>query len=993
MIKTTAFFYLIGVVSAAVFDIGHDHAHSCTGKVRVCHDGESPTDANGEPVCNENKMNRPTVIIDAQNWPTTLQNAWMMQVIMQEYIQIPVELNDQRGPEGSSADFYNGTGSLHGVGWNGPAYAFDALREGNANFTCSNGRSCAHILTEIWSGRMADLNRGVLVDRDMAKAGALGVFGRFSWFIQKWVADAYGGFTYRELNTPAITTQFGKPMTWTEHCAEQAATLTTVQYATTVCKFWADSTSEEWKTAVATTERHGFMVSKSTFTAANVTAAIAAGVTDIPADPTTHVWAGRLKPYASGKAHIMEAPCGWTTYFPLQMPTVNAEAVQYSYGQMLSLWEVMAYNLNLVDRTQPQANWPSDPHWYPIIGWWWTPDSMPIKYQYAGEQYKLESVYLEPWNGKCEKARQEVFVPRYKTGTAAGYTAICKNGAYDETLNPNWRTECGQACVDASCDYPADGLQIATAASLATTVPDAMKMLGKFNIDTSVQLGWIGTDDFNSTWQPAKTTATTAVAGMRSRDIICQYIRENENLITAWLPDTHVFTGCRVSSTDPVCSGNGKCMTPADASKPGYCQCDAGYNGDQCESTDTAFLPALIFTSKVLADDNNRFFKWDAIKDEQCCVLTADESCTADGRMQPCPTTIEAYVGKTGIGRNSGETGIAGYRISVKTRASTIVKVFQPSSGLSALGIALGAVGVVISVVFMGWTMALKNKPVILFSQPKFLLTVLVGAVLEFISMMMLSNGYMSSELCYASAWAGHLGFAIAFSALFAKTWRLNKLFNNKKLRKMRITNKDVFMIVALITFVSLLTLLVWTIMGAADAKYLQQSYGTIYETTQFDVYVGCNSEEGAIPIFILLGFEGLLLLYSAMMAYNARNIDVSFGESKHIAIVIYNIFIIGIVAVVISFVGPGSIDPDGLFVAQVVCQFAGTVMTICVLFLPKLLNPNQAEGNTTSGTGGTAGTTPTTDSSASPSSADRGIGKSGSSAVMVSPKPGQSAA
>eukprot|EP00947_MAST-08B_sp_MAST-8B-sp1_P001500 g1500.t1 len=115
----------------------------------VCREGESPTDASGNKLCNPNEFGRPKVIIDAQNWDSTLYNGQIMQVIMMERMQIPVEFNDEGTHEnGASVDFYRWTDAAKPSWYGGKGYPFQALEQGNTDFSCNTKLpeyGCAHV--------------------------------------------------------------------------------------------------------------------------------------------------------------------------------------------------------------------------------------------------------------------------------------------------------------------------------------------------------------------------------------------------------------------------------------------------------------------------------------------------------------------------------------------------------------------------------------------------------------------------------------------------------------------------------------------------------------------------------------------------------------------------------------------------------------------------------------------------------------------------------
>jgi hypothetical protein len=70
-----------------------------------------------------------------------------------------------------------------------------------------------------------------------------------------------------------------------------------------------------------------------------------------------------------------------------------------------------------------------------------------------------------------------------------------------------------------------------------------------------------------------------------------------------------------------------------------------------------------------------------------------------------------------------------------------------------------------------------------------FLVTLLVGTLLSSATIipLVIDDQNMSFELadtaCMASPWLYSLGFVLTFAALFAKTYRISRIFNNKKVR------------------------------------------------------------------------------------------------------------------------------------------------------------------------------------------------------------------
>ena len=55
------------------------------------------------------------------------------------------------------------------------------------------------------------------------------------------------------------------------------------------------------------------------------------------------------------------------------------------------------------------------------------------------------------------------------------------------------------------------------------------------------------------------------------------------------------------------------------------------------------------------------------------------------------------------------------------------------------------------------------------------------------------------------------IGFTLVFAALFSKMWRVNKLFNNPKMRRVKVTVLDVCKPLFALLFANILVLAIWT--------------------------------------------------------------------------------------------------------------------------------------------------------------------------------------
>lgn len=135
---------------------------------------------------------------------------------------------------------------------------------------------------------------------------------------------------------------------------------------------------------------------------------------------------------------------------------------------------------------------------------------------------------------------------------------------------------------------------------------------------------------------------------------------------------------------------------------------------------------------------------------------------------------------------------------------------------------------------------------------------------------------------CNLTIWFAAIGISVVFSALFAKTYRINKIVkSSKKFRRIRITIWDTLKPVFAVL---VLNLIVLTVMSVLDPI----QYSIIY--TGFDEFGRPNSSYGScdfkpvFPYLITLALiNGGIILFAIYQAWEARNLSTEFAESRYV--------------------------------------------------------------------------------------------------------------
>jgi hypothetical protein len=220
-------------------------------------------------------------------------------------------------------------------------------------------------------------------------------------------------------------------------------------------------------------------------------------------------------------------------------------------------------------------------------------------------------------------------------------------------------------------------------------------------------------------------------------------------------------------------------------------------------------------------------------------------------------------------------------------------------TAIIAIGCVFGGLAMATAVGWLMWTIHYRKTDVVRIAQPIFLAQLCLGAFVIALSVVPMSLQDPIDErildiACMATVWMLSLGFVTAFSALFSKTWRLNKLFSHgNRFRRIEVKARDVmypFFILAVlnISFLTLWTIgapITWTRVSVANFDAYGrsvESYGTC------SMYSGEGTTEKAIQktsLACILLVNIFALVVANYQCYKARNLPTDYNESFYIAL------------------------------------------------------------------------------------------------------------
>lgn len=325
-----------------------------------------------------------------------------------------------------------------------------------------------------------------------------------------------------------------------------------------------------------------------------------------------------------------------------------------------------------------------------------------------------------------------------------------------------------------------------------------------------------------------------------------------------------------------------------------------------------------------------------------------------------------------GVCRSNGMCGCLEGQVSVGVGADAAchsvpeVNMNYIPSGLLAMGHVFFALCAVASVFFFCWTTRFRKNPVIEKSQPIFLHLVNAGCLIVALAIIPsgIQGGYDTildpifststgvsvnvrelDAACMSTWWLFGIGFALAFSALFAKVRRIHLILKNaQRFNRVVVKPKNVMKVMVGVVGVEVLVLLLWQLLDPLKwtrTVTLQSDLGYAVES------VGVCRSDNSAPYMATLGVFNLgLLLYAIWLCYITRSISSDFNESRWITASVISIFQILILATPVMVIVRDY--PSANYCVTVCVLFLMSMSTMCLIFVPKFVQIHVTGGEST---------------------------------------------
>ena len=155
--------------------------------------------------------------------------------------------------------------------------------------------------------------------------------------------------------------------------------------------------------------------------------------------------------------------------------------------------------------------------------------------------------------------------------------------------------------------------------------------------------------------------------------------------------------------------------------------------------------------------------------------------------------------------------------------------------------------------------------------------------------------------------------------------WRVNKLFNNPRMRRVKVSVMDVCKPLFALLFLNILVLALWT---GLSPLYWEREFVSPVES------VGQCNTDGSLPYVVVLAVLDLgAMVFALYQAYHARKISLEFAESSYIATAIASTLLVCFVGIPVILL---TNQPSARFFVVSCIDFVICVSLLLFIFVPK---------------------------------------------------------
>ncbi|XP_070563127.1 gamma-aminobutyric acid type B receptor subunit 2-like [Ptychodera flava] len=253
----------------------------------------------------------------------------------------------------------------------------------------------------------------------------------------------------------------------------------------------------------------------------------------------------------------------------------------------------------------------------------------------------------------------------------------------------------------------------------------------------------------------------------------------------------------------------------------------------------------------------------------------------------------------------------------------------------------LSCVGLVMAVFFLIINIVFRKHAYIRMSSPRLNNMIIVGIILAYLSVIMFgleteATGELANIFCSIDAWLLITSFTLSFGAMFAKTWRVYKIFTNKIHKRQALQDTHLMGFVGILLLIDIAILSTWHAVDpwtVAARNLTTEVNGDIAVVYRVEA---CQCNYSYYWLGAIYAEKGLLLLFGSFLAYETRNVCVEgLNDSKQICVSVYNIVVLCVLGLTVNLSVKD--NPTLTYGFTAIIIVISTSFTVCLIFVPKI--------------------------------------------------------
>jgi 7 transmembrane sweet-taste receptor of 3 GCPR/Receptor family ligand binding region len=225
--------------------------------------------------------------------------------------------------------------------------------------------------------------------------------------------------------------------------------------------------------------------------------------------------------------------------------------------------------------------------------------------------------------------------------------------------------------------------------------------------------------------------------------------------------------------------------------------------------------------------------------------------------------------------------------------APVVVTTDDIPVGVQVFCLLLTALSLLFAIACGIWTVLKRNLPAVRASQPIFLGILSVGTFfLAFSSVFLTWQQPLPDPVlnvaCMANPWFMSVGLTTIFAALFAKTWRIRRLYSSAKVfRRVTIRARDVVWPLLILLTINVIILTVWTVLDPLEWDKVimaTDSYGRVLDV-RYSCYAFASTDVSLVCLLLMVAVNIFSSVLLNVESYRARKLPSEFNETNYIAI------------------------------------------------------------------------------------------------------------